>query len=94
MVPAGRSFKIQALGARDPRGKKVHGPLNINFRVRNDVVTPYVVLDYSKGGSISPIKEVVLGPRNGNSESNIELFLNTLGLTNVTVRRSQVPYQR
>jgi hypothetical protein len=89
MVPVGSSFKIRALGARDQSGKRVHKPLKIHFRVREGVVTPYVILDYSKGGAISPIKEVILGPGNENSELNINLFLNTIGMKDVIVRRSK-----
>jgi hypothetical protein len=49
-------------------------------------MVPYVALDYSNQGKTSPIKEVILGPRNENAESNIEILL-------VSVRRSRVPYR-
>jgi hypothetical protein len=94
MIPEGDSVKIMALGARDERGKRLHKPLKIHFRVRDGVVTPYVVLDYSKNAAISPIKEIILGPRNENSELNINLFLNTIGVKDVVVRRSTAPYRR
>jgi hypothetical protein len=93
LVPSGNSRKIVALGARDQHGKRLHRPLKIHFRASNGIVVPYVVLDYSNRGTVSPIKEVILGPRNGNDESNIDLFLNTIGIKDVVVRRSKIPYR-
>jgi hypothetical protein len=57
------------------------------------VLVPYVIVDYSNNGAVTPIKEVVLGPRNENAELNIEVFLNTVGVREVTVRRSKVPHR-
>ncbi len=81
------------LGARGPGGERLSDPLKIHFRIVKGVVVPYVVMDYSNGGTASPIKEIVLGPRNENAQLNIEVFLNTLGVPNVTVRRSKAPYR-
>ena len=68
-------------------------PSKVHFRISNGGVAPYVVLDYSNRGTMSPVKEVILGPKNDNSESNIDIFLNTIGMRDVTVRRSIVPYR-
>jgi hypothetical protein len=84
---------IVALGARGALGERVSDPLKTHFRVGNGVLIPYVILDYSSGGKVSPIREVVLGPRNENEELNIEVFLNTVGVPNVTIRRSKAPYR-
>jgi hypothetical protein len=81
------------LGAIGRAGQKLSDPLKIHFRVVRGVIVPYVVVDYSNGGAVSPIKEVVLGPRNNNAEINIQMFLNTIGVRDVTVRRSKVPYR-
>jgi hypothetical protein len=51
-----------------------------------------MIVDYSDKGAVAPIKEIVLGPRNENAELNVEIFLNTIGAVDVTVRRSKVPY--
>jgi hypothetical protein len=68
-------------------------PVETNFRIRDGVVVPYVALDYTNLGKNFPIREVILGPRNENQEPNIELFLQTLGLKDVAIRRSQVPFR-
>ena len=81
------------LGARGPDGERLSDPLQIHFRIVRGVVVPYVIVDYSNSGTASPIKEIVLGPRNENAELNIEVFLNTIGVSKVNVRRSKVPYR-
>jgi hypothetical protein len=93
LVPEGKSKKIVALGARGPDGERLSEPLKTHFRMRKGVLVPYVIADYSNNGAAAPIKEIVLGPRNENAESNIEIFLNTIGVRDVTVRRSTAPYQ-
>lgn len=93
LVPDDHSFKMVPLGARDPNGKEIIGPQEVRFRVSNGIVIPYVALDYTNSGKETPVKEVILGPRNESAESNIQIFLNTIGLQGVRVRRSTVPYR-
>jgi hypothetical protein len=93
LIPEGQSAKLLGAGARGTDGKRLSRPLKINFRVSNGILVPYVALDYSNKGAISPIKEVIIGPRNENAKSNVEVFLNTTGVKDVTVRRSDVPVQ-
>lgn len=93
VAPEGQSKKIVALGARDQDGKRLSDPIEIRFRISDGVAIPYVVLDYTNGRITSPIKEVVLGPRNENSTSNIGFFLNTIGMLGVTIRRSSASYR-
>jgi hypothetical protein len=92
LVPGGKSIKILPQGAIDQQGKRLSQPVEIRFRIRDGVLIPYVALDYSNQGQLSPIKEVVLGPRNQNHQTSVEIFLNTVGINDVTVRRSVVPY--
>ena len=87
------SNTLVSLGARGPDGERLSEPLDIHFRMVRGNVVPYVVLDYSSGGKASPIKEIVLGPRNENAELNIQVLLNTLRVRDVTVRRSAAPYR-
>jgi hypothetical protein len=93
MTSEGKSKKIVSLGARAPYGERLSEPLKTHFRMSKGVVVPYVIIDYSNKGVVAPIKEIVLGPRNENVELNIEVFLNTIGTANVTVRRSKMPYR-
>jgi hypothetical protein len=84
--------KVIPLGARGEDGERLSEPLKTYFRMSKGILTPYVVLDYSTGGTIAPIKEIILGPRNQNSELNIEIFLTAIGVTEVAVSRSETPY--
>jgi hypothetical protein len=93
LAPEGNSGRIVPAGARDQTGKRLSKPAKIHFRITAGVVVPYVALDYSNKGTILPIKEVILGPRNENADSNIEIFLNTMGMKGIKVRRSNVPYR-
>jgi Protein of unknown function (DUF2971) len=88
-----KAKKVLSLGARAPDGKRLSEPLKTHFRMSKGVLVPYVIVDYSDKGAVAPIKEIVLGPRNENAELNIEVFLNTIGGADVTVRRSKVPYR-
>jgi hypothetical protein len=93
LISHGSSLKIRPLGARDKDGQELIDPQDIQFRVSSGVVVPYVALDYSDNRKNSPIKEVVLGPRNESANSNIEVFLNTIAVDGVRIRRSTVPYR-
>jgi Protein of unknown function (DUF2971) len=87
------SKRLVPLGAIDQEGLRRSSPVDVNFRVSNGMLVPYVVLDYTDGGRNSPIKEVVLGPKNANLESNIEILLNAAGLNNIAIRRSRASYR-
>ena len=91
-MPDGNSIKIVPLGALDQDENRLSEPVEIHFRTNKGVVIPYVSIDYTNRAKICPVQEIVLGPRNDNAESNIQLFLNTMGMKDVTVRRSAVPY--
>jgi len=93
LVPESSHGKIIPLGARGENGERLCEPCEVKFRARNGVIVPYVALDYTNRGALSPIKEIILGPRNENAESNIEILLNTTGIRDVIVRRSMVPYR-
>ena len=89
-----KTKKVLPLGARSPAdGTRLSEPLKTQFRMSKGVLVPYVIVHYSKDSVAVPIKEIVLGPRNENAELNIEVFLNTIGVVDVTVRRSTVPYR-
>jgi hypothetical protein len=52
MVPAGKSIKIQALGAIGQSGERLSDPLQTRFRVRKSMIVPYVAADYSNKGTM------------------------------------------
>ncbi|MGY3593967.1 hypothetical protein ACVIGB_002016 [Bradyrhizobium sp. USDA 4341] len=80
------------LGGIDGDGMRRAGPQQINYRVRNGIQVPYVVLDMTDGGRNAPIKELVLGPKNPDTEDNVATFLASVGWKDVKVSRSDAPY--
>lgn len=85
--------EVVPLGALDREGKRLSESVEVKFRIRDGVLVPYVAVDYTNLGKNSPIKEVILGPQNENQESHIELFLKTVGLKDVAIKRSRVPFR-
>ena len=81
------------IGAIDRQSVRRSPPVQVDFRVSNGVLVPYVVLDYTDDGKKEPLREVVLGPKNANLETNVGILLSSMGLNNVTVKRSQAPYR-
>ncbi|MGY8662427.1 DUF2971 domain-containing protein [Bradyrhizobium sp. UFLA05-109] len=84
--------KMIPMGGIDDNGVRRASPQPIVYRVRNGVQVPYVVLDMTDGGRNAPIKKIVLGPKNPDSEANVEMFLSGLGWDGIKVSRSDAPY--
>lgn len=64
----------------------------VKFRIKQDMPTPYVEFDFTNGGKINPIKEVIIGPKNHVMSSAIGLYLETVGIENVKVSKSRASY--
>jgi Protein of unknown function (DUF2971) len=88
-----KSARIVPLGAINQHGGRLAQPVQVNFRSTGSTIVPYVILDYSNGGKCAPIKEVLLGPKNKNLESNIDIFLGAVGLSGVALKRSRASYR-
>jgi hypothetical protein len=74
-------------------GKQREG-LQVMFRMRSNVPVAFIDYDFTNGGVINPIKEVVVGPANDALLTGISVFLETLGLSSVVVRQSKASYRR
>jgi hypothetical protein len=72
--------------------KEVQG-VPVSFRMRQNAPVAYIDLDFSDVGETNPIKQVIVGPKNGALLSGISVFLETIGLGGVEVRRSQASYR-
>ncbi|WP_343675083.1 DUF2971 domain-containing protein [Paraburkholderia heleia] len=73
-------------------GKKL-SPMPVRFRMRGSRPVPYLDFDFSDEGQESPIVEVRLGPKNDADPLSISIFLESLGLANVEVTRSDASYR-
>jgi Protein of unknown function (DUF2971) len=65
----------------------------IRFRMSSNTPVPFVDLDFSNKGAVSPIREVVIGPKNMALESGISVFLETTTNPKVRVHRSKSSYR-
>jgi hypothetical protein len=93
IVPGKGNSLIRPLGARGPNGERLSKPVPVQFRTSNGRIVPYVAIDFTDHGKRSPVAHVVLGPCNRNSTDQVEVFLASMGLDGVTVRRSAIPYR-
>lgn len=86
-----KSFKLIDEGGRyfgeERKGEEV------KFRIKEDIPTPYIELDFSNNGKTNPIKEVIIGPKNTVKETAISIFLETIGIENVIIGKSKASYR-
>ena len=73
-------------------GKEVEGE-QVHFRMVGGIPSPFIDLDFSNKGSHNPIRRVVLGPKNHAIKEGISLYLETIGIPNVEIARSQASYR-
>lgn len=65
----------------------------VKFRMKNDIPVAYIDIDFMNDGKMNPIKEVVLGPRNEALLMGISVYLETLGIGDVKIRKSKASYR-
>lgn len=65
----------------------------IKFRIKQDIPTPYIELDFSNNNKINPFKEVVIGPKNEVMKTAIRIFLETIGIEKVEINKSNASYR-
>lgn len=80
----------------DPGGMEFgspYTPKEISFFMRNGVPVPFIDMDFTSAGKVSPLKEVIIGPKNNARTTAVSAFLETIGLTNVEVKKSSASYR-
>lgn len=65
----------------------------VKFRIKENIPTPYIELNFSNNGKTNPIKEVIIGPKNSVKETAISIFLETIGIENVIIGKSKASYR-
>ncbi|WP_032699938.1 DUF2971 domain-containing protein [Pseudomonas syringae] len=65
----------------------------ISFSMRDNCPAAYIDLSFECGKFTTPIKEVILGPKNQSIPFGVSIFLETIGLPSVVIKQSQVPYR-
>ncbi len=73
-------------------GKDYKGQ-EVKFLMSQNAPKTYIDLDFSNGGIVFPIKEVIIGPKNSVLSSAISTYLETLNIPNVVIRKSIASYR-
>lgn len=73
-------------------GQDVEGA-EVGFRMKDEVPAAFIDVDFTSGGAVNPIKEVVLGPKNDAIPQGVSIYLETMGIGNVTLRKSEASYR-
>lgn len=63
------------------------------FRVTINDIAPYFLLSFTKRKAISPIAEIILGPKNQMEMYKIRTFLSMNDLRNITIKFSESSYR-
>jgi hypothetical protein len=70
-----------------------HPGEEVQYRLGQNIPIPFIDMDFTNRGKVSPIVEVIVGPKNESSLTNISIFLETMGIGGVTVKKSVSPYR-
>lgn len=65
----------------------------VKFRIVKNLPVPYIDVDFTNRGQVNPITEIILGPKNDSRETAVSVFLETLNIGNVTIKKSQASYR-
>ncbi|MFD0766675.1 DUF2971 domain-containing protein [Mucilaginibacter lutimaris] len=84
-------MKLKDIGGHAFGKKK--SPETIQFRTRGYGILPFIDIDFSNEGKVNPIKEVVIGPKNQMLPTAISVFLETIGIGKVKIKRSTASYR-
>lgn len=91
LKPSNDSLKLIDVGGiyfgQEKKGEE------IKFRMKQDIPTPYIEFDFTDGGKLNPIKEVIIGPKNDVLPTAISIFLETIGIGNVSIEKSKASYR-
>jgi len=79
-------------------GGIVHGDVatsgnEIKFQVRDNHLTAYFDHQFAALGTDTPMKELMIGPKNYSAHGNLALFLGGLGYEDMTLKASGAPYR-
>jgi hypothetical protein len=65
----------------------------VSFRMRDNIPVAFIELDFTDDERINPIKEVIIGPKNNVLPTAISIFLETIEIGSVRVKKSKASYR-
>ncbi len=73
-------------------GKACKG-VPVLFKMRDSIPVAFIEQDFTNSGNVNPIKEVIIGPKNDVLPSAISIFLETIGVGSVIIKKSKASYR-
>jgi hypothetical protein len=61
--------------------------------MRESIPVAYIEEDFTNKNEINPVKEVIIGPKNDVMASAISIFLESVGIGSVRVKKSKASYR-
>ena len=68
-------------------------PNEVKFLMSQNMPKAYIDINFSNSNRINPIREVIIGPKNGVLNSAISIYLETLNIGSVKVEKSSASYR-
>lgn len=68
-------------------------PNEVKFLISQNMPKAYIDINFSNSNQINPIREVIIGPKNGVLHSAISIYLETLNIGSVKVEKSRASYR-
>lgn len=68
-------------------------PNEVKFLISQNMPKAYIDINFSNSNQINPIREVIIGPKNGVVHSAISIYLETLNIGSVKVEKSRASYR-
>lgn len=87
----GQHFRLESTGGTR-FGEEWQGP-NVQFMQSNGLLRPFVDISFSGSKYPAPIREIILGPKNPNLPTTVDMFVTSAGLTGYDVTKSKSPYR-
>ncbi len=84
------SLKLDDPGGKYFGDQKIH---EIKFRMKESLPVSFIEPDFTNDSQINPIKEIILGPKNDSNPIGISIFLETIGIENVKIKKSEASYR-
>ena len=89
--PSNKFLKLVDIGGtsfnEETKGEQV------KFRMASNLPVPYIDINFTNRGLVNPIKEVYIGPKNDSRQTAISVFMETMGLGNVEIKKSAASYR-
>jgi len=90
--PHGNLLRFVDKGGKVNDNVKVEGT-PVSFQVRDNHLSAYTDVPLCPAETETPLKKLILGPKNSSAHGNLQLFLGGLGYTDIEIGHSETSYR-